>query len=108
MSRKAVFSTLNKSSALWLGPATGKLTTVNLASAFWRVGQAGKQKAKSPAWRGFLYGIFGARRRNRTTDTGIFNPLLYQLSYPGLGEGAIKAIRPCRVNRADGYFSGGT
>ncbi len=25
----------------------------------------------------------GARRRNRTTDTGIFNPLLYRLSYPG-------------------------
>ena len=24
-----------------------------------------------------------ARGRNRTTDTGIFNPLLYQLSYPG-------------------------
>jgi hypothetical protein len=24
----------------------------------------------------------GARRRNRTADTGIFNPLLYQLSYP--------------------------
>ena len=23
----------------------------------------------------------GAQRRNRTTDTGIFNPLLYQLSY---------------------------
>ncbi len=26
----------------------------------------------------------GARRRIRTTDTRIFNPLLYQLSYPGL------------------------
>lgn len=25
----------------------------------------------------------GARRRIRTTDTRIFNPLLYQLSYPG-------------------------
>lgn len=25
-----------------------------------------------------------ARGRNRTTDTGIFNPLLYQLSYPGV------------------------
>jgi uncharacterized membrane protein len=25
----------------------------------------------------------GARRRNRTADTRIFNPLLYQLSYPG-------------------------
>ncbi|CDH04684.1 hypothetical protein XBO1_1340001 [Xenorhabdus bovienii str. oregonense] len=26
---------------------------------------------------------FGARTRNRTKDTGIFNPLLYRLSYPG-------------------------
>ncbi len=25
----------------------------------------------------------GAQRRNRTTDTRIFNPLLYQLSYLG-------------------------
>ena len=25
----------------------------------------------------------GARGRNRTSDTRIFNPLLYQLSYPG-------------------------
>jgi hypothetical protein len=31
----------------------------------------------------------GARGRNRTNDTRIFNPLLYQLSYPGMGsEGA--------------------
>jgi hypothetical protein len=27
--------------------------------------------------------IFGAQRQNRTADTGIFNPLLYQLSYLG-------------------------
>ena len=26
---------------------------------------------------------FGAQRRNRTADTGIFNPLLYRLSYLG-------------------------
>ncbi len=25
----------------------------------------------------------GAQSRNRTSDTRIFNPLLYQLSYPG-------------------------
>src|SRR5690606_24492330 len=30
---------------------------------------------------------FGAQRRNRTADTGIFNPLLYRLSY--LGNGAV-------------------
>ena len=37
----------------------------------------------------------GARDRNRTSDTRIFNPLLYQLSYPGNGaEGSarLKAI----------------
>ena len=29
------------------------------------------------------YGVkHGGRGRNRTADTGIFNPLLYQLSYP--------------------------
>ena len=27
----------------------------------------------------------GGRGRNRTADTGIFNPLLYQLSYLGSG-----------------------
>ena len=27
--------------------------------------------------------INGASERNRTTDTGIFSPLLYQLSYRG-------------------------
>ena len=28
--------------------------------------------------------IKGAQRRNRTTDTGIFSPLLYRLSYLGI------------------------
>ncbi len=32
-----------------------------------------------------LMQISGARTRNRTKDTGIFNPLLYRLSYPGNG-----------------------
>ncbi len=35
---------------------------------------------KSRAMRGF--GVRGGRGGNRTPDTGIFNPLLYQLSYP--------------------------
>ena len=38
----------------------------------------------------------GAQRRNRTADTGIFNPLLYRLSY--LGVGAIKRILGQVVN----------
>jgi hypothetical protein len=29
--------------------------------------------------------ISGAQSRNRTSDTRIFNPLLYQLSYLGTG-----------------------
>jgi hypothetical protein len=29
---------------------------------------------------------YGGRGRNRTNDTRIFNPLLYQLSYPALKE----------------------
>ena len=33
-----------------------------------------------------LYGENGGRGRNRTNDTRIFNPLLYQLSYPASGK----------------------
>src|SRR3990167_8089749 len=36
----------------------------------------------------FWNGGSGAWGRIRTTDTRIFNPLLYQLSYPGLGPAA--------------------
>jgi hypothetical protein len=35
--------------------------------------------------------------RNRTRDTGIFSPLLYQLSYPGL-------LRPRRLGRRGWVF----
>ena len=38
---------------------------------------------KSPLEKvGFFVAVNGGRGRNRTADTGIFNPLLYQLSYP--------------------------
>ena len=41
---------------------------------------------------------YGAQRRNRTTDTGIFNPLLYRLSYLGvLKEARIKPADPGAV-----------
>ncbi len=40
----------------------------------------------------------GARDRNRTSDTRIFNPLLYQLSYPG---GARAGPRPAVYRGAD-------
>ena len=46
----------------------------------------------APTWRlgsGQWCGAFnGAQGRNRTTDTGIFNPLLYRLSYLGSEGGA--------------------
>lgn len=38
----------------------------------------------------------GAQGRNRTTDTRIFNPLLYQLSYLGI------LLRPDRLIRRSG------
>ncbi len=52
----------------------------------------------------------GAQGRNRTTDTRIFSPLLYRLSYLGVGkvlrrgqnEARIKAIRPNSVKLEPG------
>jgi hypothetical protein len=41
----------------------------------------GHKKTPAFAGEGFMY---GAQRRNRTTDTRIFNPLLYRLSYLGV------------------------
>ena len=41
------------------------------------------EKQKPAFWAGSLNS--GARTRNRTKDTGIFNHLLYRLSYPGNG-----------------------
>ena len=38
----------------------------------------------------FLKGFYGGQGRNRTTDTRIFSPLLYQLSYlAAVGEGRV-------------------
>src|SRR5690554_3305412 len=77
------------------------------------------QETKNPHKAGFswcfgwcryhLKTIYGAQRRNRTADTGIFNPLLYRLSY--LGNGALlnafcRAMSsPCF---AGGHSLGGT
>jgi hypothetical protein len=38
------------------------------------------RNAKKPPRGGFFF-VLGGPGRNRTTDTRIFNPLLYQLSY---------------------------
>lgn len=52
------------------------------------VGTAFAPKRRRPArWRGVWKD--GAQGRNRTTDTGIFNPLLYRLSYLGAGPGGM-------------------
>ena len=49
-------------------------------------GYADKKKPRQCAVSGVLRDVvgseYGGRGRNRTADTGIFNPLLYQLSYP--------------------------
>jgi hypothetical protein len=49
--------------------------------------QHGTQAEKSHRGGGGVLGNNGAQSRNRTSDTGIFSPLLYQLSYLGTGKG---------------------
>ena len=39
-----------------------------------------------------IVGKSGARGRIRTTDTRIFNPLLYQLSYPGNAQNDVRGV----------------
>src|SRR6266481_441372 len=55
--------------------------------------------------------VDGARGQNRTADTWIFNPLLYQLSYPGRpgkkpGKDGLfrRAVRPCPAGRKSMKF----
>lgn len=50
-----------------------------------------------------LFGRLGAQGRNRTADTGIFNPLLYQLSYLG-NVARIKRVFGKGVKRAAKKF----
>jgi len=38
---------------------------------------------------------FGGQRQNRTADTGIFSPLLYQLSYLAVTTEAVKNRNCC-------------
>ena len=44
-------------------------------------------------WNGPEYGVDGGQGRNRTTDTRIFSPLLYQLSYLAVSELSAHADR---------------
>jgi hypothetical protein len=58
---------------------------------------AGSKKQKASIAAGFFHLNDGAQRRNRTTDTRIFNPLLYRLSY--LGETGLNgAAYPSRTD----------
>ncbi len=41
----------------------------------------------------YLIDSIGGQGRNRTADTGIFSPLLYQLSYLAAKEGVLKRLR---------------
>ena len=54
-------------------------------------GRAGppRSEKKKPAEAGF-FPKCGGQGGNRTPDTGIFNPLLYQLSYPASEPGMIR------------------
>ena len=49
-------------------------------------------------------GNCGARDRNRTSDTRIFNPLLYQLSYPGNGAGRSARLKATGLI-GDGFWA---
>ena len=76
------------------GPATRRETPPEVTSNEFAVGR-GSAGAVKPGGRGGDEGKGnGAWGRIRTTDTRIFNPLLYQLSYPG--EGPIAGSRVYR------------
>ena len=46
---------------------------------------------KKPPFGGFISGAWG---RDRTADTGIFSPLLYQLSYRGIRMATRMGLEP--------------
>jgi hypothetical protein len=101
-------------------PTTARMQEVDSAGARCRGGTPIKSvRFRLPCW-GNKKGLGtsakpfsnnGAQRRNRTTDTGIFNPLLYRLSYLGNGrtgldpsEARIKPAHRARVKRRGGFF----
>jgi hypothetical protein len=53
--------------------------------------------------RRFVEDVLGGPGRNRTTDTRIFNPLLYQLSYQAKARNYSKADRFRQVPAAPGW-----
>src|ERR1700730_1820035 len=57
-----------------------------MGSKQWRAGETGWTDETTRVAQ--LLASYGAQGRNRTTDTGIFSPLLYRLSYLGKGSRA--------------------
>ena len=59
-----------------------------------RARSRGSQAGGSPSTTWKLNAFDGGQGRNRTTDTRIFSPLLYQLSYLAAGDGGRVLDRP--------------
>jgi hypothetical protein len=57
---------------------------------------------KTPIYmdRRFVRYVLGGPGRNRTTDTRIFNPLLYRLSYQAKARKYSKADKLCKAARS--------
>ena len=59
-----------------------------------KAGKIAIKKVDSKALKAFKINLYGAQNRNRTSDTGIFSPLLYQLSYLGKSQAGTGRLRP--------------
>src|SRR5882762_536010 len=62
-----------------------------MGSKQWRAGETGWTNETAQVAQ--VLGSYGAQGRNRTTDTGIFSPLLYRLSYLGKGSRGASVCR---------------
>ena len=65
----------------------GERVTIRVAEREVRILYGGKKVPCQTGVRKLL--IYGGQGRNRTTDTRIFSPLLYQLSYLAVGGGRV-------------------
>src|SRR5471032_32508 len=60
-------------------------------------GNGERKQKRQPAWVGVLLDtVLGGPGRNRTTDTRIFNPLLYQLSYQAKEQNYSRPMPDCK------------
>ncbi len=83
-------------------------TTSPITGSDWNISKSARRDSNSrpSPWQGDALPlshsrIYGAQNRNRTSDTWIFSPLLYQLSYLGIRNIFMKlpetGIEPVRV-----------